>query len=1757
MSGKKCVLACFALAVSISLSFILAGCGGGSAPIGVTVSAASSTVDGSDTTTLSASVSNDRNAAGVSWTVSAGTLSNTTTSAATFTAPAATSTSQTVTVTATSVADATDTGAATITIPAKPTVSTTSSSLTGSVGAAFSVTLQGTGGIPPYKNWAVSNTGSALPACLTLSSAGVLATTSGSAPTATCAGAYSNLTFTYSDSGTPTALTATSSALTVTINAAPAITITPVLPSGAVGTAYAGSAGAAGGVGTLAYSMASGALPPDLNLNPGTGVISGTPKVADVGTASFKITVADAYGDSATSGTLNVTVAAATPITFTSNTVSAATYNVAYSASAAASGGAGALTYSISAGAMPQDLALNAATGAISGTPSKAADVGTFNFTVKAADAYGDSNTQAYHLVVSYATVTVTPVTLPTGYIGSVYSSTTLVATGGTGVSSNYTWAVTAGSPPAGVQLSSAGVIAGTPTGPSTGASNFSVTVTDTVAGLSSASTPLSITIDPGITIAPITLPAGYTGSVYPAQGSSATLSASGGAGAPYMWNWTAAAGSSLPAGLTIGANTGAIGGTPTATGTFNVVVKATDSATPANSTTANLSITINQGVSVTVPTLASAYPGTAYASTAFTASGGSNTGFQWSLAAASGSSVPAGFSINSTTGVISAASPVNAGSTSAAYNVVVTVADSLGNKGTGNATIVIEASVIVTTTALPGGTIAVSYSQALAASGGSGTYTAWQITTGGASLTSVGLSLNTSTGVISGSSPSLGTASFSVEATDSQGHTSAPVALSISVNNQLKVNQSTLPSGNVGASYSQTLTASGGSGSGYTFTATSSNLSTYGLALATSGAITGTPTQSGTATFTANVKDSANTTATQSLSIQIYSALSLPASNSLPAGYTSVAYSGSIPGTGGSGTLSISISTPLSPANNTLAASVSGSTVNISGTPTTATTESLAVQLTDSTTGNTVSQTYTFSVTTPTAVTLPAPNPTTLPAATESAAYNGSISASGGAGTYTWTISGSTVTSGGLSLGNGLTATNSGSKVLSISGTPTSTTSVTMSSVKVADGENPPSTATQSYTITVNPAGSTVSGTFNINNVCGSVTLPTFTVGLYNGTTLVQSTTTGSNGNYTFSSVPNGTYTITPSIAGASSSVFYPASYTGLTLNTSSNNNVTGENFSAEVGYTVSGAVSYGGTKTGQTYLYLNNNNCGGQGGGGTSIKEATLTSGGAFTIRGVVPGSYTLQAWMDTLGQGAQNAIDPSGNSTVTVANASVTGAAVTISNPTYATPSESPNFQDVIPMANGVLIAFKASTNSNGVEDANKYTVEWSTSPTLGGGTGGAQFLTVTGSHTFTADGTNTNVWILDNTVAGAGTFTSGTTYYFQAQSLNSLDSSSPASAWCNYTASGCTATSGFTGVAIGTPACTGTCTTVSGAVTIPSGITLGTGAPLYVGIYQTSGANSKGPSAIYATEVASPVVGGAGNSYSLTIPSGSGYTVFGILDQNNNGLIDTGDVTNLRHNKSTGVTISGSSATENLTLPNVNSAAEVQTQYNKYTSSGGSSTFYALSLQVTETNKLPVAVTLMSGPNLLNPVDVGACDDCGSPQFSYSATLPGGTPNVGDAYDFTVTYSDGSQDTGSTVSGAVTAFGSTGAVVGASDLPTNLAPVANNSTSTTPNFTWTFPASPSNYTYSFYISPSSCSGSCSNVWQVPGENSNSNGFTYAETETGATTGQLTWGTDPTGGGSTPTGPLTAGTQYNWSIQVQDSSSNQGFATTWYQP
>jgi hypothetical protein len=441
---------------------------------------------------------------------------------------------------------------------------------------------------------------------------------------------------------------------------------------------------------------------------------------------------------------------------------------------------------------------------------------------------------------------------------------------------------------------------------------------------------------------------------------------------------------------------------------------------------------------------------------------------------------------------------------------------------------------------------------------------------------------------------------------------------------------------------------------------------------------------------------------------------------------------------------------------------------------------------------------------------------------------------------------------------------------------------------------------------------------------------------------------------------------------------------------------------------------------------------------------------------------------------------------------------------------------------------------TTTPNGsVEAATSYLLEWSTLNTFP--------VNSTSSYTFKANGAGgTNVWILNNLTSGVtgNPFSNGTAYFFRVQAQNTAGH--PAG-WTYFESGnpGNAVIANATAVTIGAPTAGNA---VSGAVTIPAGVPIGANAALYVGFYDTNTNN------IYATRIGSPVTGA--NSYSVNVPTGSSYFNFAILDNNNDGLVDSGDDTNTQGNSKSGVAISGATTGQDINnLPSTNSTATVGTQYSSTSSTFGSSTHYVLNLNLRGSIKLPVSVTLTSGIHVIDPVDLSACSDCGQTQFQYSANVNTDTPFLTDTYSFLVTYSDGSSET---VTGGVTAWNNGSTVVGAADLPSSLLPAVSSSTSLTPTFTWSDPLADSTDTFGFSINQQSgCSSSCLN-WQIPGNNSNSNGFSNSVTS-------LTWGIDPTDSSNNLPGgtTLTSGQTYNWQITAQDSNGNQALTQVYYIP
>ncbi|MCC9305602.1 putative Ig domain-containing protein [Kitasatospora sp. RB6PN24] len=188
------------------------------------------------------------------------------------------------------------------------------------------------------------------------------------------------------------------------------------------------------------------------------------------------------------------------------------------------------------------------------------------------------------------------------------------------------------------------------------------------VGGLESAITAdFNHTAGSGSGTVTVTTPGNQSGTV----GTAASLQISASDTATGTLSYSA---SGLPAGLSINSSTGLISGTPTTAGTSNVTVTATDSTGPTGSTTFTWTISGGGGNTVTVtnPGNQTGTVGTA-ASVQITA--GDSAGGQTLSYSATG--LPAGLSINSSTGLISG-TPTTAGTS----NVTVTAKDTTNASG-------------------------------------------------------------------------------------------------------------------------------------------------------------------------------------------------------------------------------------------------------------------------------------------------------------------------------------------------------------------------------------------------------------------------------------------------------------------------------------------------------------------------------------------------------------------------------------------------------------------------------------------------------------------------------------------------------------------------------------------------------------------------------------------------------------------------------------------------------------------------------------------------------------------------------------------------------------------------------------------------------------------------------------------------------------------------------------------------------------------
>jgi hypothetical protein len=480
----------------------------------------------------------------------------------------------------------------------------------------------------------------------------------------------------------------------------------------------------------------SGALPNGVTFNAATGVLSGTPTQDGVYPITF--TATNGAGGEAVQG-FTLTVDSAPAITSGSGTTFTEAGEGSFTVTAS---GTPAPTLSES-GALPEGVTFNAATGALSGTPTQD---GVYPITFTASNGVGFSS-QSYTLTVdSASSITSGPgATFTEGTEGSF----TVTATGTPAPTLSESGAL-----PEGVTFDAAtGALSGAPT--QDGVYEVSFKASNGVGADAIQSFTLTVDSAPSITSgAGATFTEGSEGSF--------TVTASG-TPAPIL-----SESGTLPNGVTFDAATGVLSGTPTQDGVYPITFTASNSVgfssqsftltvDSAPSITSQASTTFSRGVAGTFTVMATGTPAPTL----------SESG-----------ALPAGVAFDAATGALSG-TPTQTGT----FAITLTAHNGVGADGVQHFTLTVL-GLHVTTASLLGATLRLPYSYQLTSAGGVAT-AKWKVTAGGLPK---GLSLS-SAGLVHGkvsaqTYPQGGVFTFTVRVSDSLGrvHESATATFTLAV---------------------------------------------------------------------------------------------------------------------------------------------------------------------------------------------------------------------------------------------------------------------------------------------------------------------------------------------------------------------------------------------------------------------------------------------------------------------------------------------------------------------------------------------------------------------------------------------------------------------------------------------------------------------------------------------------------------------------------------------------------------------------------------------------------------------------------------------------------------------------------------------------------------------------------------------------------------------------------------------------------------
>ncbi|HYH95420.1 putative Ig domain-containing protein [Hyalangium sp.] len=764
------------------------------------------------------------------------------------------------------------------------------------------------------------------------------------------------------------------------------------LPQATAESPYSATLEVEGGKAPLTLKVAAGDLPASVSFNATSKQLSGT--FPSAGTFTVSLEATDVHGAKVTQS-YTLTVAEALRLT---TTLPGGNVGQLYSGSLTASGGRAPLAFSLESGALPAGLTLSG--GVLAGTPTIA---GRSTFTVKVTDANGASVTATVTLdIYSHLPPRLPAATLPNGIVGKEYSETLLGAEG----APPYTFAVTSGSLPAGLSLSSAGVISGTPTTVET--QSFLVTLTDSQEQKAQRS--FTLVTYSQLVVQTSSLTEGYQGQFY-----NQTLVASGGK-TPYRWE----AQGTLPPGLTL-TTAGILSGTPTQAGSYGLTFSLTDAS--GQLATGAFQLTLYTLPSITNAALADGAVGVAY-NQRLRASGG-KAPYTFAI---SGGVLPPGIQLTGDT--------LNGTPTSAvSSNITVQVTDANGKTSSKDLDLRIFSGLTITTGTLDDAYVGLSYAITLTAVGGD---TSRPYTWAAIGALPPGLTLS-SAGVITGTATSAGTARFTLQVTDDSAASTTRV-FDLRVLTQPSVTTASLPEAFQGGAYSTTLSGADGLAP-YQWRISAGTLP-GGLSLSSAGVLSGTPTTAGTSSFTVELTDSNGVRATRALSLTV-SVLAIT-STSMPDGYTDQGYAYTLTASGGPTPYTWNvIGLPSGLSYDT-------STGVVSGTPAATATTSLSVRVTDAL-NRVANRTLSLTVYAP-----PKIDTTALAEGFAGAPYTQPLEASNGKPPLVWSVSGALHTGLAVNLNAGTWA---------IRGTPTETGTRTLAfQITDANGR----TASRSLELTI-----------------------------------------------------------------------------------------------------------------------------------------------------------------------------------------------------------------------------------------------------------------------------------------------------------------------------------------------------------------------------------------------------------------------------------------------------------------------------------------------------------------------------------------------------------------------------------------------------------------------------------------------------------------------------------------------------------------